>query len=64
MSVADSDVRDDDGRAQSLVVVAAIIQAGHLLAVSKKDAPEVFCLPGGKTRGWREASPPPNTCTR
>ncbi|MFG2359114.1 NUDIX domain-containing protein [Streptomyces sp. NPDC048521] len=31
-----------------VVVAAAIIQEGRLLVVSKKAAPSVFCLPGGK----------------
>ena len=31
-----------------VVVAAAIIKAGHLLVVSKKAAPDVFYLPGGK----------------
>ncbi|MEU1807042.1 NUDIX domain-containing protein [Streptomyces sp. NPDC019937] len=31
-----------------IVVAAAIVQRGRLLVVSKKAAPEVFYLPGGK----------------
>ncbi|MGW6400856.1 NUDIX hydrolase [Streptomyces sp. NPDC055134] len=30
------------------VVAAAVVEDGRLLVVSKKAAPEVFCLPGGK----------------
>lgn len=36
-------------RSESLVVVAAaVVQDGQLLVVSKKAAPEIFYLPGGK----------------
>ncbi|MCW8383536.1 NUDIX hydrolase [Streptomyces justiciae] len=42
-------VPESIGRPQHLVVVAAaIVQQGRLLVVSKKAAPEVFYLPGGK----------------
>jgi len=33
-----------------VVVAAAIVQAGRLLVVSKKAAPDVFYLPGAMSR--------------
>jgi 8-oxo-dGTP diphosphatase len=44
------------GRPECLVVVAAaIIRAGHLLVVSKEDAPDVFYLPRGKPEAGESA---------
>ena len=37
-----------EGEETMAVVAAAIVQRGRLLVVSKKAAPEVFYLPGGK----------------
>ncbi|MFJ8542301.1 NUDIX domain-containing protein [Streptomyces sp. NPDC093586] len=42
-------VAPDSGEGESLAVVAAaIVQEGRLLVVSKRAAPDVFYLPGGK----------------
>lgn len=38
-----------------LVVAAAIVQEGRLLVVSKKAAPDMFYLPGGKPDAGEEA---------
>ncbi|GAB2851561.1 NUDIX domain-containing protein [Streptomyces deserti] len=38
----------DNDRESLVVVAAAIVREGRLLVVSKKAAPEVFYLPGGK----------------
>jgi 8-oxo-dGTP pyrophosphatase MutT (NUDIX family) len=37
------------------VVAAAIVEAGQLLVVSKKAAPDVFYLPGGKPEAGESA---------
>ncbi|MEV5988547.1 NUDIX domain-containing protein [Streptomyces sp. NPDC052051] len=43
-----------DGAEPLVVVAAAIVQEGRLLVVSKKAAPEVFYLPGGKPEAGEE----------
>ncbi|MGW2594193.1 NUDIX hydrolase [Streptomyces sp. NPDC001515] len=37
-----------------IVVAAAVVQSGKLLVVSKKAAPEIFYLPGGKPDAGEE----------
>jgi 8-oxo-dGTP diphosphatase len=44
-----------DGAAVMVVVAAAIVAAGRLLVVSKKAAPGVFYLPGGKPEAGESA---------
>jgi 8-oxo-dGTP diphosphatase len=52
--MADADARQRDGGgaapppADLVVVAAAIIEQGRLLVISKKSAPDTFCLPGGQ----------------
>jgi 8-oxo-dGTP diphosphatase len=47
--VANVTVKDHEKAPEALVVVAAaIVVAGRLLVVSKKSAPDLFYLPGGK----------------
>ncbi|MCN9244639.1 NUDIX domain-containing protein [Streptomyces sp. RY43-2] len=43
-----------DGAETLVVVAAVIVQEGRLLVVSKKAAPEVFYLPGGKPEAGEE----------
>ncbi len=51
------DVVDTNGGQQSTitVVAAAIVEQGRLLVVSKKVAPEIFYLPGGKPEAGESA---------
>jgi ADP-ribose pyrophosphatase YjhB (NUDIX family) len=52
MAYADGRPREGGGLAAPpadlIVIAAAIIEQGRLLVVSKKSAPDIFCLPGGK----------------